>query len=170
MPSAKRDLADKMPEQKTLLIVHHSPSALMRSIAAHAIDAAHSAAGEISDGGIAEVDVVVKDALSATSDDVIGSDAIILGTPANFGYISGALKHFFDSTYLDWQDAKHPLPFGYWIRGGHDTTGAEKAMSTITTGFEWTLAGGPVCFVGEFDQKRQDAVTNMIHEVIGALL
>ena len=44
--------------------------------------------------------MVVRPALEATADDVLAADGYLLGTPANFGYMSGALKHFFDSTFL----------------------------------------------------------------------
>jgi multimeric flavodoxin WrbA len=42
---------------------------------------------------------VARPALSATALDVLQADGYILGTPANLGYMSGALKHFFDQIY-----------------------------------------------------------------------
>ena len=53
------------------------------------------------DDAIEGVEVVVRPALEATADDVLAADGYLLGTPANFGYMSGALKHFFDSTFLE---------------------------------------------------------------------
>ena len=45
------------------------------------------------------VDVTVLRAFDATADDVRACDAIILGTPENFGYMSGALKDFLERIY-----------------------------------------------------------------------
>src|SRR4051794_40780434 len=76
-----------------LLVVHHTPTprglALSEAVGAGARDDA-----------IAGVEVVVLDALSASADDVLAADGYLLGTPANFGYMSGALKHFFDTIFL----------------------------------------------------------------------
>lgn len=113
------------------------------------------------DPAIDGVDVAVLDALEATSADLLAADAILLGTTANFGYISGALKHFFDITFRDAAEAKKGTPFSYWIRGGMDTTGAENAMKSITTGYGWELAAEPVVFVGELSEKRREALVNL---------
>ena len=77
----------------TLLIVHHSPTPGVRRLT----EAVLAGAG---DEAIEGVEVVVRPALEATAEDVLAADGYLLGTPANFGYMSGALKHFFDSTFL----------------------------------------------------------------------
>jgi NAD(P)H-dependent FMN reductase len=41
--------------------------------------------------------VVIRPALTAAAADVLAADGYLLGTPANIGYMSGALKHFFCS-------------------------------------------------------------------------
>src|SRR3954454_671188 len=76
-----------------LLVVHHSPTRSMRRLTEAALDGAN-------DDEIEGVDVAVRSALEATADDVLDADGYVLATPANFGYMSGALKHFFDSTFL----------------------------------------------------------------------
>ena len=70
-----------------LLIVHHTPTATVRALADAVVAGAH-------DDAIAGVEVVVRAALEARVDDVLAADGYLLGTPANFGYMSGALKHF----------------------------------------------------------------------------
>src|SRR5690606_18423657 len=75
-----------------LLIVHHTPS----PATAEPLDAVVRGA---SDPEIAGVDVVRRAALAATAGDLLAADAVVLGTPANIGYMSGALKHFFDTVY-----------------------------------------------------------------------
>ena len=138
----------------TLLVVHHSPTPLLQEVLSHVLEGANDPALEV-------LDVKVVEALDATIDDLTSADAILLGTSANFGYISGALKHFFDTTFREAQEATKGLPFSYWIRGGFDTTGAENAMKTITTGYKWELAAEPVVFVGSLDDDISDRLVNL---------
>ncbi|MDQ3158037.1 MAG: flavodoxin [Actinomycetota bacterium] len=146
-----------------LLVVHHSPTptvqALTESVLAGALDEA-----------IEGVEVVVRQALEATIDDVLAADGYLLGTTANFGYISGALKHFFDSTYDDVREPTAKRPFSYWIHGGYDTTGAERAMQSITTGLGWTLVADPLIFTGEVTDERLESATELGGTVAALLM
>ena len=77
---------------KQLLIVAHIPSENTRVLR----DAVLSGATH------SDIDGVETRALTpfeAGPDDVRAADAIILGTTENLGYMSGALKDFFDRTY-----------------------------------------------------------------------
>jgi multimeric flavodoxin WrbA len=125
-----------------LLIVHHTPSPNVQLM----LDAARAGA---TDDAIEGVDVVVRAALSATATDVLAADAYLLGTPANLGYISGALKHFFDEIYYPCLDETVGRPFGAYLHGNTDTTGAERAIEVITTGLRWRWAAQPVRVLGE---------------------
>ncbi len=116
------------------------------------------------------VEVIERAALEATADDVLAADAYVLGTTANFGYISGALKHFFDTTYYDTREQTAGRPFSYWIHGGYDTTGAEKAMEAITTGFGWEKAFEPVTFTGEVGHEHLEQVTEMAATVAATVM
>ncbi len=116
------------------------------------------------------VEVIERAALEATADDVLAADAYVLGTTANFGYISGALKHFFDTTYYDSREQTAGRPFSYWIHGGYDTTGAEKAMEAITTGFGWEKAFEPVTFTGEVGEEHLAQVTEMAATVAATVM
>src|SRR5437660_12756564 len=111
----------------TLLIVHHTASPALHSM----FDAVLSGA---TDDRIEGVEVVARAALAATAVDVLGADGYVLGTPANLGYISGALKHFFDQIYYPCLDATGGRLFGAWLHGNSDATGALRAIETITTG------------------------------------
>ena len=73
----------------------------------------------------------------------------MLGTPANLGYISGALKHFFDQIYYPCLEATVGRPFALYVHGNNDTTGAVRAVETITTGLQWKLAQAPLEVVGD---------------------
>src|SRR5438132_13714557 len=95
------------------------------------------------------VDVVAKAALAATAVDVLGADGYVLGRPANLGYISGALKHFFDQIYYPCLDATAGRPYGLYVHGNSDTGGAVRAVEMITTGLKWQRAQEPVTVIGE---------------------
>lgn len=139
---------------KRLLVVHHSPTAAVRRLADAALAGARL-------DEIEGVEVVEKAALEATIEDVLAADGYLLGTTANFGYISGALKHFFDTTYDATHEATAKRPFSYWIHGGYDTTGAENAMRSITTGYGWTLSAEPLVFTGEVDEPQLQGATEL---------
>jgi len=124
-----------------LLIVHHTPSP-----AAHAMfDAVVSGANA---EGIEGVEVVTRPALGAGITDVLEADGYLLGTPANFGYMSGALKHFFDQVYYPCLDATAGRSYGLWVHGNNDTDGAVRAVEVITTGLGWKRAQPPLTVVG----------------------
>lgn len=94
------------------------------------------------------VEVVVRPALSATAVDVLAADGYLLGTPANLGYMSGALKHFFDTVYYPCLDATVGLPYGVYVHGNDDTAGALTGIGKITGGMRWKQVAAPVSIVG----------------------
>ena len=121
--------------------MHHSPSSHLRRLADSVLEGARHP-------DIAGVEVVERDALACGVEDVLGADGYLLGTPANLGYMSGALKHFFDTTYdgaLEWTAGR---PFGLWVHGATDTTGARLAIEKVVTGLGWTAVAEPVEIVG----------------------
>jgi multimeric flavodoxin WrbA len=107
-------------------------------------------ANKASDAGDAgdPVEVVARPALAATALDVLEADAYILGTPANLGYMSGALKHFFDQIYYPCLDATVGRPYACYIHGNNDTGGALRSIQTVVTGLQWDLAQAPLEVVG----------------------
>ena len=137
-----------------VLLVHHSPSAATAQIA----EAAESG---LRMPELGDIDVTIRPALEASVADVLAADAYVLGTTANFGYISGALKHFFDTTYDAVREPTAGRPFSYWIHGGYDTTGAETAMKQITTGLDWKLVFDPLIFTGEVTEEHLEKATEL---------
>jgi multimeric flavodoxin WrbA len=101
------------------------------------------------DPEIEGVEVVRRPALSATVPDVLEADGYLLGTPANLGYMSGALKTFFDLVYYPCLDATQGRPFGLYVHGNNDTTGAVRSVDSITKGMGWTKAAEHVLVTGE---------------------
>jgi NAD(P)H-dependent FMN reductase len=125
-----------------LLIVHHTTSPALQAM----LDAALAGAR---DPELAGVEVAVCPALAATVPDVLAADGFVLGTPANIGYMSGALKHFFDQIYYPCLHAKKGAPFGLYVHGNNDTTGAVRAVDSIASGLQWRRARPPVSVIGD---------------------
>lgn len=133
-----------------MLIVHHTPSPNCQAMLEAVVSGA--TAPEIED-----VRVVRRAALAATASDVLAADAYLLGTPANLGYMSGALKHFFDQVYYPCLDETRGRPFGYYVHGGSDVTGAVRGIESITTGLGWRRAADAVTVTGEPDKSATQA-------------
>jgi flavorubredoxin len=135
---------------KRLLIVHHTPSPAVQDL----LDAVRAGA---TDPAIEDVDVVVRPALNATASDVLEADGYVLGTPANLGYMSGALKHFFDQIYYPCLDATVGRPYGLFVHGNLDVDGAVLAVEKIVTGLQWKIAQAPVTVLGTPSRADLDA-------------
>ncbi|WP_103382565.1 flavodoxin family protein [Pseudonocardia dioxanivorans] len=133
-----------------LLIVHHTPS----PATAELLDAVVRGAG---DPEIEGVEVVRRAALGATASDLLAADGVVLGTPANIGYMSGALKHFFDTVYYVVADDTRGLPYGLYVHGNLGVEGAVGAVDTITTSLGWTRAAATVEVAGAPDRAALDA-------------
>ena len=136
-----------------LLVVHHSPTATVRALTDAAVAGAR-------DDVIEGVEVGVKQALEATADDVLAADGYVLGTPANFGYMSGALKHFFDSLFLEvggslTDDGSAAgssggrKPFGLFVHGRYDATGAVRSVESIVGALPWKRAADTLVVLGD---------------------
>ena len=110
-----------------------------------------------SDDAIEDVEVVTRTALGASATDVLEADAYLLGTPANIGYMSGALKHFFDTVYYPVMDDTARRPYAAFVHGNSDTTGAVRAIEAITAGLDWKRARDPVEVVGDPGRVDLDA-------------
>jgi multimeric flavodoxin WrbA len=89
--------------------------------------------------------------------DVLAADGFVLGTPANIGYMSGALKHFFDQVYYPCLLAKKGAPYGLYVHGASDTTGAVRSVTSIAAGLGWTEVVTPLVSLGQVgtDMERQ---------------
>jgi multimeric flavodoxin WrbA len=133
-----------------LLIVHHTPSP-----ATHELFEAVMAGA--TDPRLTGVSVVARPALGATASDVLAADGYLLGTPANLGYMSGALKHFFDQIYYPCLDATIGRPFGVYVHGNNDVGGALSSITKVVTGLRWRQAQAPVEVIGQPTQQDRDA-------------
>ncbi len=144
-----------------LLVVHHSPTASVRRLT-------HAVLAGAGDGAIEGVEVVVREALAATAQDVLAADGYLLGTPANFGYMSGALKHFFDTVFLEAGGALGDdgsasaadggrKPFGLYVHGRYDTTGAVRSVLSIVQALPWRQAAEVLEILGDVTEADEAA-------------
>jgi multimeric flavodoxin WrbA len=135
-----------------LLVVHHTSSPALRAMLEAVVAGARDP--ELAEAGI---DVVVSPALAATVPDVLAADGFVLGTPANIGYMSGALKHFFDQVYYPCLGARPGAPYGLYVHGASDATGAVRAVKSIASGLGWAEVVSPVVAIGPVgkDVERQ---------------
>ena len=124
-----------------LLVVHHTASPALHSLYVAAMAGA-------ADPSIEGVEVVARPALAATVPDVLEADGYLLGTPANIGYMSGALKHFFDQIYYPCLEATVGRPYALYIHGNTDTAGATRAVETIAGALRWRRVQRPVIVLG----------------------
>lgn len=136
-----------MSDKKHLLIVYHSQSGTTSQMAEAVIRGARSPE-------IGNVEVRTRTALEATAADLLWCDAFILGTPENFGYMSGAMKYFLDRSYYECLDRIDGRPCALFVRAGNDGTGAIASVQRILKGLAVREVQDPVLIAGEFDATR----------------
>jgi len=128
---------------KRLLIVAHAPSDNTRAMRDAAERGARSEMG---------IEVVARPPLEAGPDDVLAAQAVILGTTENLGYMSGALKDFFDRSYNPLLEKTQGLPCAVYIRAGSDGTGTRRGIDTILTGLRWRQVQEPLLCKGAWNR------------------
>lgn len=146
-----------------LLLVHHTTSPALQELLEAALDGTRA-------DGLDDVEVVVRAALAATAVDVLAADGFVLGTPANIGYLSGAMKHFFDSVYYPCLTAKTGAPYGLYVHGNLDTVGAIRAAESITKGMGWQRVHDPVTVTGAPSKTDLEATWDLAATVAASLL
>lgn len=134
-----------MPEKRRLLIVAHAPSPNMQRLRDGALEGAR-------DPEIDNVEARWIAPLEAGPEDVLAAGAIILGTTENLGYMSGALKDFFDRCYYPCLEKTQGLPYAAYIRGRHDGTGTKRAIESIASGLRWRAVQEPLMMIGDWDE------------------
>lgn len=133
-----------------VLVVHHTVSPPLDALLGAVVDGA--ARPELPD-----VEVVVRPALTCSAVDVLDAGGYVLGTPANLGSMSGALKHFLDTIYYPCLAATQRRPWGLYVHGNNDVDGAVRDIERIVTGLAWRGAATPVRVVGAPQQADLDA-------------
>lgn len=142
---------------KRLLIVWSSQTGRTRRL----VDAACAGAADFA----GEVDVICKPAWVASIEDLLAADGLIVATPENFGYLSGAVKDFLDRTYYPAEGKVDGLPYLMLVSAGNDGRGAVRALERIATGYRWKPVAEALIVRGEPDAAALAAASER-----GALL
>ncbi|CAM3591978.1 flavodoxin family protein [Mycolicibacterium frederiksbergense] len=137
-----------------LLVVHHTPSP-------HCHEMFEAVIAGATDPDIEGVEVVRRPALTVSPAEMLDADGYLLGSPANLGYISGALKHAFDGAYYQLLDSTRGRPFGLYLHGNEGTEGAERAVDGITAGLGWVKVADHVVISGKPGKSDLDACWNL---------
>jgi NAD(P)H-dependent FMN reductase len=111
-----------------LLVVTHSRSGTTQLLT-DAVLAGVAAAGT--------VEVRALDAFAAGPDDVRAAAGVILGTPARFGYMSGAMKDFLERVYHPCLGVTAGLPWALFVKGDTDVSGGVSSVERIVAGLRW---------------------------------
>ena len=127
---------------KHLLIVFHSKTGNTAALADAVVRGATS-------DDVGDVEVRMLRAAEAGPGDLLWADALLLGTPENFGYLSGALKDFLDRTFYEVEGKLSPLPYAIFVSAGNDGSGAVRAMERIANGYPFISVQQPVIAKGE---------------------
>ncbi len=127
-----------------ILIVYHSQTGHTKQMAEAVLEGAKAIDG---------VGVILKKAADATLEDLLGCDGLAVGTPENFGYMSGMVKDFFDRTYGEAQDKVFRKPFVVFISAGNDGTGALRAIERIALGYKFKTVFSPVIAKGQITEE-----------------
>ena len=123
-----------------ILIIYHSQTGNTEKMALAVAEGARS---------IEQTDVILKKAQDAGLEDLLESDGLAIGTPENFGYMSGMIKDFFDRTYDPAHDKLFRKPFVIFISAGNDGTGALRAIERIAQGYRFKMVYHPVISRGK---------------------
>jgi len=114
-----------------LTIIYHSRSGNTEAMA-KAVQEGALAAGAI---------VNLKKAAEATVDDILDCDAVIFGSPNNFGYMAGDIKEILDQSFAALRDKEGSKPYAAFSSGG--TQGGEPAITSIER--VCSCFGGSLC-------------------------
>jgi len=132
---------------RNLLVVAHVPSPNTKRL----FDAVLTGAGERNG-----VTIVGKTPFQAGPDELMAADGIILGTTENLGYMSGAMKDFFDRIYYPCLEQTQGRPYCLYIRAGHDGTGTRRGIETIVKGLRWRAVQEPIILRGDWQDDFID--------------
>ena len=131
-----------MAASKHLLIVYHSQTGNTERMAEAVLAGARNEE-------VSGVQVRKLSCWDAGPEDLLWAHGLVLGTPENFGYMSGGMKDFLDRTFYPVEGKLQPLPYAMIISAGNDGTQAPAAIRRIANGYPFKEVQEPVIAVGE---------------------
>ncbi|MEE4283293.1 MAG: flavodoxin domain-containing protein [Pseudomonadales bacterium] len=135
---------------KHLLLVYHSKTGNTQAMAnAIAEGARHQ--------DVAGVELRFLRANEAGPEDLLWADGLLIGSPENFGYLSGMIKDFLDRTFYEVEGKLSPLPYAVFISAGNDGTGAIRALERIANGYPFVKVQEPLISRGEVTEADLNA-------------
>ena len=137
---------------KTLLIVYHSGGVKTAQMA-EAVE--RGARGE--EG----VRVVRKRCAETGAQDVLAADGLILGTPENFGYMSGMMKDFLERVFYACEGKVEGRPWALFVGAGQDGSGAVTSVERVVTGLRLKKICEPVVVVKELRPEHLVALEEL---------
>lgn len=142
-----------MHDMKHLLVVYSTQTGRTRRLA----QAACAGAAELAE----DVELRCLRAFDAGVDDLLWADGLLIGSPENFGYLSGAVKDFLDRTYYPAEGKTIGLPYAMFVSAGNDGTGAVRALERIANGYQWKRVADPLVCKGELDGQSLTAAREL---------
>jgi multimeric flavodoxin WrbA len=133
-----------MAAMTKILVVYHSRTGRTEMMAQALADGAKA---------VERTEVIVRKAGEATLDDLLTCSGLAIGTPENFGYMSGMIKDFFDRTYDGAQDKVFRKPYVVFISAGNDGSGALRAIERIAVGYKFKSVFAPVIARGYITEE-----------------
>ncbi len=103
---------------------------------------------------IAGVEVRMLEAFDTGVEDLLWADALILGTPENFGYMSGGMKDFLDRTFYPCEGKLEGMPYSIFVSAGNDGSGAVNAIERIANGYAFRKIQEPLIAQGELTAEH----------------
>jgi len=137
---------------KTLLIVYHTGGVKTATMAEAVERGARSEAG---------VNVVVKRCPDAGPQDLLAADGLILGTPENFGYMSGMMKDFLERVFYACEGKVNGRPYALFVGAGQDGSGAVSSVERIVTGLRLRRVHDPIIALKDLTKE----ITNNCEEL-----
>lgn len=135
-----------------ILIVYHSQTGNTERMAQAVAEGARL---------IDDTDVTIKKAYDATADDLLAANGLAIGTPENFGYMSGMIKDFFDRTFYTVENRVFRKPYVLFISAGNDGEGAQRSVERIALGYTFKKVYEPVISIGPPTEETLEQCRNL---------
>lgn len=144
-----------------LLVVFQSRSGGTRRLVDAVVEGAGIAMAQAADDPVGDGRLVVRHAFDAVTADVVSASGVVLATPANFGYMSGAMKDFFERIYHDCLDVTAGMPLSLIVKGDTDVDGAAGSVRRIATGLRWREVLPALLVVGDASDPDVESAREM---------